>query len=265
MSVEGQAVDAIVGAAAHAGAQVMNVSVDASLKIATALIALTASGMKNLAMIAAANITGESKTKGCLKLENMLAVDSNVSSFKLDKERLRDFNHYAEQYGLPYAIAHNRNDENAKLGIIFHLAKAPMLNIIIAEMGLAQLPQMPQEQTGLEQGQGAGQSFIHANTPSLSGTEVNALPENPFRSAAKGASASNPFRIREELNKSATNMEEENIAKTPESTSPSQSASHMAAPDGPEETGGIMGKLDKLRKKRTGLPPIPVIDDERVR
>lgn len=100
---------------------------------------ITGAGAKNLAIILAAVLKEEEKTKGKARLTNMIKSGKELTVFSLPQSDLKKFAQEAKKYGVLYCVVKSTYQKEGKavIDIITRSEDAPKINRIVERFRLA--------------------------------------------------------------------------------------------------------------------------------
>ena len=73
---------------------------------------ITGTGAKNIAILLAAVLKGEQKTKGKARLTNMLKSGKELKVYTIQNQDLKKFSEEAKRYGVLYCVLKDKNDKS---------------------------------------------------------------------------------------------------------------------------------------------------------
>ena len=101
------------------GAEIMNYGGDAaeqvvrmSLEGVEVAARITGNGAKNIALLLAAVLKEEQKTKGKARLTNMLKSGKELKVYTIQNQDLKKFSEEAKRYGVLYCVLKDKNDKS---------------------------------------------------------------------------------------------------------------------------------------------------------
>jgi len=100
---------------------------------------ITGNGAKNIALLLAAVLKEEQKTKGKARLTSMLKSGKELKVFSVRQQDLKKFSQEAKRYGVLYCVLKDRNnhDENAMVDVIARAEDASKIQRITERFKLA--------------------------------------------------------------------------------------------------------------------------------
>ena len=100
---------------------------------------ITGTGAKNIAILLAAVLKEEQKTKGKARLTNMLKSGKELKVFTIQNQDLKRFSQEAKRYGVLYCVLKNKDDKSdtAVVDVIARAEDAPKIQRITERFKLA--------------------------------------------------------------------------------------------------------------------------------
>lgn len=100
---------------------------------------ITGNGAKNIAILLAAVLKEEQKTKGKARLTNMLKSGKELKVYTVQQKDLKKFSQEAKRYGVLYCVLKDKNDksENAIVDVIARAEDASKIQRITERFSLA--------------------------------------------------------------------------------------------------------------------------------
>lgn len=100
---------------------------------------ITGNGAKNIAILLAAVLKEEQKTKGKARLTNMLKSGKELKVFTVQQKDVKKFSQEAKRYGVLYCVLKDKNnkDENAIVDVIARADDASKIQRIMERFKLA--------------------------------------------------------------------------------------------------------------------------------
>lgn len=99
---------------------------------------ITGTGAKNLAVLLAAALKEEQKTKGKARLTSMIKSGKALTVFSIPEKDLKKFTQEAKKYGVLYTVIKDKNAKgNDVIDIITRTEDAPKINRIVERFKLA--------------------------------------------------------------------------------------------------------------------------------
>lgn len=107
-----------------------------SLEGVEVIAKITGEGAKNLAIMIAAILKEEQKTKGKARLTNLLKSGKELNVFSIQSKDLKKFSQEAKRYGVLYTVVKSKNN-NSCIDVIARAEDAPKINRIVENFKLA--------------------------------------------------------------------------------------------------------------------------------
>ena len=100
---------------------------------------ITGTGAKNIAILLAAVLKEEQKTKGKARLTNMLKSGKELKVYTIQNQDLKKFSEEAKRYGVLYCVLKDKNDksDNAVVDVIARAEDASKIQRITERFQLA--------------------------------------------------------------------------------------------------------------------------------
>lgn len=146
---------------------------------------ITGTGAKNIAILLAAVLKGEQKTKGKARLTNMLKSGKELKVYTIQNQDLKKFSEEAKRYGVLYCVLKDKNDKSdtAVVDVIARAEDASKIQRITERFQLATVDTA----TVMGGVRDRNAMFPARQTPVKErlGIEKNAEPEMTARDGAK--------------------------------------------------------------------------------
>ena len=191
----------------------MNVSGDAaeqivrmSLEGTETAVKLTGHGAKHTALLMAAILRGNQKTKGKARLSSMLKSGKELKVFTVQQKDLKDFSREAKRYGVLYCVLKNPNDKSptAEVDVIARADDASKIQRITERFKLATVANVVTEKE------------MSKVNPTLAKAEKDAPlsePDSKKQDRLNGAPGKNRPSVRKKLEGYRKEIQEKKIGK----------------------------------------------------
>lgn len=153
-----------------------------SLEGAEAAVKITGEGAKQIAVMLYAILRDQRKTKGKIRLTNLLRSGKELKVFAVRDGDLRLFCREAKKYGVLYCVLKDRDAADGITDIMVRAEDAPKINRIFERFGLSTVDRSPPKNP-------ADRAFLDA----LQAARPEDSPVvNPTQARARGANRSEP-------------------------------------------------------------------------
>lgn len=152
---------------AEIASQLVGTTVKVALDGSIAVIKVAGEGAVRGAALLAAALSGKKKSRGKVRLQEMIKEKGGVTLFTLKSDELAEFAKAAKRYGIKYCIVRDKNTSENTIDLFVRSMDAPVVNRIIEKYKL----------NGVHQDVQVGNSEALTESASLSGRD---LPEEEY-------------------------------------------------------------------------------------